>query len=214
MAGHIVIVADGAFPTHPYPLEVLRKADKIICCDNAVLKLEKNCSSLRCDFIAGDMDSMSPENQIKYKDIIHKESEQEHNDMTKAFRLAMTLSPEKISILGATGLREDHTLGNISLVAEYAKTFRNVEMVTDYGVFFPIFGTASIKCTAGERLSIFAFDQTVQIKSSGLKYPTDNVVFDLWWKATLNEALAEDVRLEFNHPAIVLIFRNYKESRK
>lgn len=134
--------------------------------------------------------------------------------MTKAFRLAMTLSPEKISILGATGLREDHTLGNISLVAEYAKTFRNVEMVTDYGVFFPIFGTSSIKCTAGERLSIFAFDQTVQIKSSGLKYPTDNVVFDLWWKATLNEALAEDVRLEFNHPAIALIFRNYKESRK
>ena len=214
MAGHIVIVADGAFPTHPYPLEVLRKADKIICCDNAVLKLEKNCSNLRCDFIAGDMDSMSPENQIKYKDIIHKESEQEHNDMTKAFRLAMTLSPEKISILGATGLREDHTLGNISLVAEYAKTFRNVEMVTDYGVFFPIFGTSTIKCTAGEQLSIFAFDQTVQIKSSGLKYPTDNVVFDLWWKATLNEALAEDVRLEFNHPAIALIFRNYKESRK
>lgn len=214
MAGHIVIVADGAFPTHPYPLEVLRKADKIICCDNAVLKLEKNCSNLRCDFIAGDMDSMSLENQIKYKDIIHKESEQEHNDMTKAFRLAMTLSPEKISILGATGLREDHTLGNISLVAEYAKTFRNVEMVTDYGVFFPIFGTSTIKCTAGEQLSIFAFDQTVQIKSSGLKYPTDNVVFDLWWKATLNEALAEDVRLEFNHPAIALIFRNYKESRK
>lgn len=209
VAGHIAIVADGAFPTHPHPLKVLRNADKIICCDNAVLKLERHCG-LRCDLIAGDMDSMSPENQIKYKEIIHKESEQEHNDMTKAFRLAMTLKPEKISILGATGLREDHTLGNISLVAEYAKVFRNIEMITDYGIFFPLLDSSAIKCRKGEQISIFAFDQTLRIKSAGLKYPTGNVVFDLWWKATLNEALEEDVHLEFSHPARVIVFRNYQ----
>lgn len=208
MEKHIAIVADGAFPTHPYPLNLLRKADIIICCDNAVVKLERHCG-LRCDYIAGDMDSMSPENKLKYRRIIHKESGQEDNDLTKAFRLAMTLKPERISIFGATGLREDHTLGNISLVAEYAPTFKEVEMITDYGIFSPLFNSSVIRCTIGEQLSLFAFDQTLQIKSYGLKYPTDNVVFDLWWKATLNEASSEEVRLEFNHPAPVLLFRNY-----
>ena len=41
--------------------------------------------------------------------------------------------------------------------------------------------------------------------SLGLEYPTDDVIFDNWWKATLNKAVADTVRLEFNHPSMALI---------
>ena len=47
----IVILADGNYPVAPYPLELLQKADYLICCDASVLKLK----GLVPHYIVGDM---------------------------------------------------------------------------------------------------------------------------------------------------------------
>ena len=39
-------------------------------------------------------------------------------------------------------------------------------------------------------------------------YATDGVVFDNWWKATLNRASQDTVRLEFSHRSMALIILN------
>ena len=49
---------------------------------------------------------------------------------------------------------------------------------------------------------------SLRIKSEGLEWPTDGVVFDNWWKATLNRASQDKVRLEFSHRSIALIMLN------
>ena len=209
---HIVILADGTFPKTAYPLSLLHNADVIICCDGAVVKLIQN-TELKADYIVGDMDTLDDDNKQRFKDIIIHNPDQETNDQTKAFRFALTLNPTHISILGATGGREDHTLGNISLLAEYAKLIENIpsiesaEIVTDYGVFTSYSNSCTIQSKAGEQISIFAYDPTLKIKSAGLKYPTDNVIFDLWWKATLNESISDTFSLELSHPSNILIFR-------
>ena len=117
----IVILADGNYPTATYPLQLLKEADYVVCCDASVLKLQ----GISPSYIVGDMDTLSAGNAEKYKDIIHKSSCQETNDQTKAFSFALGLVPEgccaDIHILGTTGGREDHTLGNISLLMEYTK---------------------------------------------------------------------------------------------
>lgn len=205
-ANNIAIIADGCFPVSEYPLSLLRNADTIICCDNSVVKLIQH-TGLTPDFIVGDMDTMSEENKQHFKDIIRRFPDQETNDLTKAFKFALTLNPGMIHILGATGSREDHTLGNISLLAEYAVQFTNIDIVTDFGIFTAHYGSCSIQCTPGQQVSIFAFDSTLKIKSEGLKYPTDNVIFDLWWKATLNETCSTEFTLNMNHPAMILVFR-------
>lgn len=46
----------------------------------------------------------------------------------------------RIDILGATGKREDHTLGNISLLFDYMRQGLDVTMQTDYGSFTPCHG--------------------------------------------------------------------------
>lgn len=225
---NIVILADGSFPKASYPLSLLHKADIIICCDGAILKLLKY-TNLHADYIVGDMDTLDEENKRKFHDIIIHNPDQETNDQTKAFRFALTLNPAHISILGATGGREDHTLGNISLLAEYSQELENlgniasdykmscseellsrpsVEIVTDYGTFNSYSGSCTIESAAGEQISIFAFDPTLKIKSAGLKYPTDHVIFDFWWKATLNEACADKFSLELSHPSRILVFRH------
>lgn len=255
---NIIIVCDGDFPTAKQPLKVLREAAIIIACDGTVVNLAKH--GFTPDYIVGDMDTLSAANQKKYKKLIHKNSSQENNDQTKAFEFALQLIKQearaatmakgannslqiqyKITILGATGKREDHTLGNISLLADYAEMLKQsfsakatagnkklttdkdnlynitVEIITDYGIFTPYLdsfkitgrprGSASQK--KGEQISFFAFDPTLRIKSKGLVYPLDNVKFDMWWKATLNEFAESNALLKFNHPAKVLIFRKF-----
>jgi hypothetical protein len=57
-------------------------------------------------------------------------------------------------------------------------------------------------------MSIFSPDSTLRIKSEGLMCRTDEVVFDNWWKATLNKTSQDRVRLQFNHPSMALIIMN------
>lgn len=205
---HIVILADGDFPTNPYPLDLLSMADVIVCCDNSVLKLTAN-TALEADYIVGDMDTMSSENKLKYREKITRIPDQETNDLTKAFNFSLELSPSRITLLGATGAREDHALANISLLSDYQQLFPNIELVTDHGIFTAHTDTFTLESIPGQQVSIFAFDPTVKIKSAGLVYPTDYVVFDLWWKATLNEASSTQFTLTFSHPAKVLVFRTF-----
>lgn len=218
----IIILCDGEFPTGGPALKALKDAQKqksgytVIACDGAILSLLKN--GMDADYIVGDMDTLPKKWQAKFKDKIHREDEQDFNDLAKAFRFALELiageNDYSIIILGATGKREDHALGNISYLPVFAQTIKerfpkrsiSVSMVTDYGVFVPVLNTTRLKGESGDRISIFSFDQTLQIKSTGLEYKTDDVTFDFWWKATLNTFKKRDVLLKFSHPAKALLY--------
>ena len=202
---HIVILAAGDFPRAETPLRALREADVRICCDSAAEGLVT--FGMEPDRIVGDLDSLSPALLERYADRILRISEQDDNDLTKAFHLALTLAPANITILGATGKREDHTLGNVSLLLDYAREAScPVTMLTDFGRFEAIFDTTALPSVPGQQISIFAFDNTLKITSAGLKYPTDAVCFDTLWKATLNEALSDAFTLTLSHPCGVLLF--------
>lgn len=208
-----IIVAAGEFPQRGETLDLLREGDVVVCCDGAVEELIKFRIP---DFIVGDMDSISEENLARFKDIIFSESEQEYNDLTKAVRFTLRHAqnaegPLAITILGATGKREDHTLGNISLLMMYADMIpagAKIEMVTDRGRFVPIHGEGVLYVGKGREISIFATDPTLKITTLGVEYPTDEVVFDQWswWKATLNVAKEDTITFKMNHPAKILLY--------
>ena len=217
----VVIICDGRFPKSEYPRYLIGNADFVVCCDGAMQKFLRNSEAIfgekrLPDVVVGDMDSLSPALRKKYSDIIVQIDEQEHNDQTKAFRwvLENIEGIEQIYILGATGEREDHTIGNISLLMEYARMYDlgamgiNVEMVSDHATIFAVTDTFEMDCGEGRRVSIFSPDNSLRIKSEGLEWPTDDVVFDNWWKATLNKASQDHIRLEFNHKSIALIMMN------
>ena len=214
----VVIICDGRFPKSEYPRYLIRTADFIICCDGALQKFLRASVSIfgekrLPDVVVGDMDSLSTALRRRYSDIIVQIDEQEHNDQTKAFRWALENVPgiSQIYILGATGEREDHTIGNVSLLMEYARTYDlegmgiGVEMISDHATIFAATDTFEMDCGEGRRVSIFSPDNSLRIRSEGLEWPTDEVIFDNWWKATLNRASQDNVRLEFSHRSIALI---------
>ena len=216
-----VIICDGVFPQKEYPRYLIRQADYIICCDAALKSYLRHCQSIfgkdrKPDAVIGDLDSISPSLVSKYSDIIIHETEQENNDQTKAFKFVLSKYKDatEIHIIGATGKRADHTIGNVSLLMEYARRFesqisgKSVDMVTDYETIFAITDSIELHCGKGRTVSIFSPDNSLRIKSSGLVWKTDDVVFDNWWKATLNKASDDIVKRELSHKSIALIMLN------
>ena len=202
----ITILADGDFPRGGRALEALRSAEYIICCDGAAEALVN--FGMQPDMIVGDIDSLPMSLQEQYAGIIRHSSGQDDNDLTKAMRHAVEMQPEQILILGATGKREDHTLANISLLADYLEMAApaTVEMLSDFGRFEVRGCSGRFKAEPGQEISIFSFDHTLNIHAEGLEYPTDNVVFDSLWKASLNRALQPEFTLELNHRAPYIVY--------
>ncbi len=197
----IAIVADGQLPHNIK--ELIKGEEYIICCDGSAKSLISK--GVKIDAIVGDMDSLDKDLQYKYSSIIHKSDCQESNDLTKAFYYSLNFCPKQIRIYGATGKREDHTIGNISLLSMYKRVIDiDIEMVTDYGVFIPINRGKSFSSFKGQQISIFSLSPNAKITSTNLKYPLDSVVFDSWWKGTLNECTGDYFELKFTNFEIIL----------
>ena len=197
-----VIVAGGEFPTAPLPLEILQSAHYVVCCDGAA---DRYIATGRVpDAIVGDGDSISAANRKKFAHLLHIIAEQESNDQTKAVRFLMEQGKRRIAIVGATGKREDHTIGNISLLIEYARAGCDVCSFTDHGVFIPCNGTTTHKCRKGQQVSIFSITAK-DLSAVGLRYPIYD--FNNWWQGTLNECIGEEFTI--NAHGEYLLFISY-----
>jgi len=201
MSSNTIILADGSFPEHEIPLGYLKNAERIICCDGSAENLLK--AGIIPEAIVGDMDTLKKGIARRFSDRVYRDKSQETNDLTKAVKWCVKRGFTEIIILGATGKREDHTIGNISLLAEYAKD-ANVVMVTDTGILRPFLESCNVLSYPGQQVSIFSIDPGNEITSKGLKFPLKNRKIPNWWVATLNEAVGKYFSLEFNGGPVIV----------
>ena len=200
----VVILANGLFPTAQQGLDLLKAADQLICCDGAADKLI--AKGMSPHVIVGDMDSLSGEVREQYASIIIHSDDQESNDLTKAVHYCIDKGYSSASILGATGLREDHTLGNISLMMEYYPRIE-VQIISDYGIFFLVHSGEQVQSKVGEKISFFSIDNRVCVSSTGLLYPLNNLRLSNWYRATLNEATADQFTLIFESDLPLIVYK-------
>ncbi len=213
MSKTAVIIGGGQYPKKAYPLYLIEKADYIICCDSALGSYLRHSDKRLPDAVIGDMDSLSPALKRQYGHLIVHIPEQETNDQTKAFHYVMDKFPDvgEIFFMAATGKREDHTIGNISLLMEYCREVEaggrdiSLIMVSDFSTIFPLTHSTVLECGVGRRISLLTPDNSLRIRSRGLEWPTDEVVFDNLWKATLNRSTEEAVSLEFSHDSMAIV---------
>ncbi|MDH6311983.1 thiamine pyrophosphokinase [Parabacteroides sp. PFB2-10] len=206
-----IVVADGLFPSLAFLPDLLREAKRVIACDGAVVTLLAH--GVTPDAIVGDMDSIPEELKERFADRIHTYSEQETNDLTKAVHFAEQAGEKEVLIVGATGLREDHTLGNISLLADYGPLFDRVEILTDWGLFTPIDRTATFDSYPGQQVSIFSLTPDTKITTEGLCWPIQEKGLSSWWQGTLNEALADQFTIRLSSPGRFIVYRLFQSSQ-
>ncbi len=208
-----VIVANGEFPHKEYPLYLLKTAEYILCCDasSGLKHLER--LGIAPDLIVGDMDSCGEKTRRKLADRLVQIEEQDDNDLAKAMRVLRERRPDikEIHILGAGGRNEAHAVGNLGWLMEwemrydFQKAGVCVDMVSDYSTAFAVSRDISLEIGEGRKISFFTCDPTLKICSEGLHWPLDQVVFDAWWKASLNRADSDSVTLRFSHRAPLLV---------
>jgi thiamine pyrophosphokinase len=201
---YTVIVADGTFPQHEIPLRYLKNAGRIVCCDGSTRNLV--LAGMVPDAIVGDMDSLDVDFLNRFADRIYLDENQDTNDLTKAVSWCSDMGYKDIVIVGATGKREDHTLGNISLIADYMKIV-NVIMVTDTGIFRPLLKSSALSCFTGQQVSIFSLDPRTEVTSNGLLYPLNRTRIASWWCATLNEATGDSFSVEFKNGRLIVYLK-------
>ena len=196
-----VILAGGSYPSGRVAAALLAHAARVVCCDGAVDGFAARGGVPEA--VVGDCDSISDGMRRRFADIIHCDPDQETNDLTKAVRLCLARGWRHLTILGATGGREDHALGNISLLADYTADGIDAQMVTDTGVFTAVSTDATFESYAGQQVSIFTLASDTLITTVGLRYPLVRAPLAGWWRGTLNESEGARFTILTTGPAII-----------
>ncbi|MBR1921269.1 MAG: thiamine diphosphokinase, partial [Kiritimatiellae bacterium] len=106
----------------------------------------------------------------------------------------------RLAAVGATGRREDHSLGNVFRALDLG-----VEVVTDHGRFVPVAARAAFRVARGTPVSVFAPEAGTRMTSVGLKWPLDRVRFGNLYCATLNQAVRARVEVTTTRPVMVYL---------
>ncbi len=192
-----VVLANGAFPRKgAAEWNVLAAAKRVVACDGAADAYRRRFG--KSPFaVVGDFDSIRvfPEGSE-----IVRDSGQDTNDLEKAVRWCRAQGFRRLVVVGATGGREDHAIGNVFRALDLG-----VEIVTDQGRFVPVEGSASLRVAKGAAVSVFATDPATRMTSKGLAWPLDGVRFGNLYCATLNRASAATVRLTATRRVLVFV---------
>ena len=190
MGNRTVILAAGEFPRKGGAAwKLLAGATRVVACDSAANAYRRHFRKWP-EVIIGDLDSISNTHLIPHPSSLIPVSDQETNDLEKAMTYCAKRGWKNPVIVGATGKREDHTLGNVFRALAYG-----CEIVTDHGRFVPLCGKATFMVPKGVAVSIFAPDPKTRMTSKGLEWPLDAVRFRNLYCATLNRATASRVML-------------------
>lgn len=198
----IAIVANGETPQGE-ALEALRRAECVVACDGAYARLK--ALGIEPDWVVGDCDSLSEEDRKALGSRLVRVDEQETNDLEKAFRFACEGAEcaAKIVIVGAGGGREDHLIGNVFRLLDFAERVPDVAMLTNAGRFDVVKGERTFECALGEAVSVFAPVSGTKVESEGLQWPLGGVDLSRLWSGTLNRTTARRFSIRTSSPVLV-----------
>jgi len=200
MRGETVILAAGDFPKKGGEAwKLLVSAKRVVACDSAANAYRRRFRKWPT-VIIGDLDSAVLPVPSRAAVEVVRVADQDTNDLEKAISYCAKCGWRSPVIVGATGKREDHTLGNVFRALEHG-----LEIVTDCGRFLPLCGKRTFRLKKGTPVSIFAPDPKTRMTSKGLEWPLDKVVFKNLYCATLNRASAATVALMSTKPVYVYV---------
>ena len=203
----VAIVANGDYPSHSIPLNILKTSKTIVCCDGAINNLEKN--NISPSFIVGDMDSIEKALLNKYSSICIHKANQDENDLRKALTWLNKHNIDSVSILAATGKREDHFISNILSMLEIDWR-KDLCFYTDHGVITLIKGKSILDSHFDQDVSIFYIDKSIKFLTEGLKYKIDNQTLSKLYMGTLNKSIESKITIQLSHGK-ALIFQSHKK---
>lgn len=200
----ILIVANGSKPTESMLIHYAGQSDVLIAADGGA----SVCigAGLRPDVIIGDMDSFRIQPEFGELNII-VDNDQETNDLEKALKHAKLLGGSHITIMGATGIRLDQTLKNISVMQQFYSTFEELIFRDEMCWMRILPKEFSFNVNPGTVISLFPISGLVEgIITDGLKYPLKNESLENGVRdGSSNEAVSNKVTISHGSGSLLLM---------
>ena len=200
----VVVLADGAFPTHDWPLATLRDAGTLICCDGSANPLVGQ--PRQPDVVLGDLDSLNEQARAAFGDRLVKLSSQQSNDLEKALKWTALQGVKEVTVLGATGLRDDHAFANLLML--WTDFGLDVTLLTDTGTFTVVRATRDYASFAGQVVALFPETTQVRITTKGLAYALKDQPLSAHHKGVSNHSLGDTFSLRVSGGAVA-IYQGY-----
>jgi thiamine pyrophosphokinase len=169
---YALILANGKPPSKRLFKKYLSLADLFICADGgANTAVRYNCIP---HLIIGDFDSVQKKTLHVFNKVkIQKLKDQNSTDLEKALTAAIQNKCSKIAVMGATGGRLDHAIGNLSALAKFSHK-ASVKFVDDTGEFIPAGHRLDIPLAIGTNISLLPLSRCSKIVTAGLKWNLKN----------------------------------------
>lgn len=210
---HCIIVVGGHI-NDIFAKEFIEKERPELCiaADSGMNFFYRN--KLTPDWIIGDFDSASSE-ALDYfggqPDIswIRLNPVKDDTDTESAIRKAIALGAEKITLLGATGTRIDHLLGNIELLGIGLQNHIPIQIVDERNRIRMIGAGITIEKEKqfGKFVSLIPYTNIVKgLTLTGFKYPLDHYDFRGFCSLGVsNEIIAESAQITFEDGILIVI---------
>ena len=197
----VVIVGNGESPVHKIPLNHLKNAESIICADGGADQLISH--KFTPNVIVGDMDSTKFQKE-NFKGLWISSLDQNRTDLQKTLDWCVSNNITEVTVLGIMGKREDHSLGNLHVLAEFSHKM-DIQFVTNYAVIYCTQGKKIFSSLVGQQISIVAIESIQSISTVGLKYELKNEPFPPACNGISNEAIGEIFSIESTEPIWLFI---------
>lgn len=204
----IAIIGGGSINTS-FAKEFIDRLDKsslsIMACDSGY----ENCLDIgqEPDIVIGDFDSISKDAYEKLQnsnaEVIKLNPVKDDTDIEAALNIAIRKSMvgDYIYLLGATGKRLDHFLGNVNLLGMGCLKQRKVVIVDEYNYIQMISAGQTLSLSRegaeaqfGRYVSIFSYGgKATGVTMTGFKYPLENATIEGFNTLTVSNEITEEV---------------------
>ena len=152
------------------------------------------------DIIVGDFDSVKNEALSYFKekgmsDIHVLNPEKDDTDSECALQIALDHGADHIIIIGATGTRIDHVLGNISLLWKAMSEGKRAELLDTHNRIRMIDNELEIEKNKqyGKYVSIIPVCKNNKITLEGFKYPLKDYTFEGFNTLGISNEIVDDI---------------------
>ncbi len=198
-----LILANGKPPGKRLFKQYLSQSDLFICADggaNTAVNFD-----VSPDLIIGDFDSVQNKTiRIFNKAKLQKLKGQNSTDLEKALTAAIRRKCNEIVVLGATGGRLDHAMGNLSALAKFSHKAA-VKFVDDTGEFIYAGRKIILSAAVGTNISLLPLSRCSGIVTSGLKWDLKNEALQLGVReSTSNVAVSSQVNIKVRSGDLII----------
>ncbi len=168
-----LLICNGKQPSRLFARRLARRSHFIVAADGGANGARK--LGITPDLIIGDLDSVTRATRKFFSStFVIRVVRQDNTDMEKAldYIVAGSLAHE-VMIIGATGRRIDHTLGNLAVLTNYMGRLRTIACGDGWHAF-PVRSGEQVHASVGTTVSLIPFGDCRGVTLKGLKYPLRN----------------------------------------